>query len=118
MTTIISKYGNGAPQVNDLQTGELGIDLLTHSIYTKDGGGKIIKLSDGDAVDHVNWDDIRNKPTVFPPEDHTHTQDEIEGLGEKLTEIDGSISELADGLAAIATTLAFGGSFDRSGSRG
>ena len=27
------------------------IDLLTHSIYTKDGGNKIIKLSDGDAID-------------------------------------------------------------------
>lgn len=114
MTTIISKYGNGAPQVNDLQTGELGIDLLTHSIYTKDGGGKIIKLSDGDAVDHVNWDDILNKPTVFPPEDHTHGQDEIDGLVDKLGEIDGSITELGDGLAALATTLAFGGSFDAS----
>ena len=117
MTTIISKYGNGVPKDSDLQTGELGIDLQTHSIYTKDGGGKIIKLSDGDAVDHVNWDDILGKPDTFPPEDHTHSQDEIEGLGDKLTEIDGNISDLEDGLAAIATTLAFGGSFDASNNK-
>ena len=114
MTTIISKYGNGTPAADDLETGELGIDLLTHSIYTKDGSGQIIKLSDGDAIEHVNWDDIIGKPDKFPPEDHTHSQDDIDGLGDKLDEIDGSISDLEDGLAALATTLAFGGSFDAS----
>ena len=114
MTTIITKYGNGAPEKADLQIGELGIDLTSHSIYTKDGGGNIIRLSDGDAVSVINWSDIQGKPTEYPPEDHEHDQDEINGLPEKLDEIDGSISDLEGGLAALATTLAFGGSFDAS----
>ena len=27
----------------------------------------------------VDWDDITNKPAVFPPEDHTHPWDEVTG---------------------------------------
>ena len=111
MTTIISKYGNGAPTTDDLETGELGIDLTSHSIYTKDGGGKIVKLSDGEAVSVVNWADIQGKPDSFPPEDHTHEMDDITGLGEKLEDVDGAIEDLEDALAALSTTLAFGGSF-------
>ena len=110
-TKIISKYGQGAPLDSDLETGEIGIDILNHNIYTKDGGGKIIKLSDGEAITAIDWNEITNKPTEFPPSDHTHTQDEIEGLGDTLTEINQNITEINTEIGAIATTLAFGGSF-------
>ena len=114
MTTIITKYGNGVPTSGDLETGELGIDLIGKVIYTKDGGNQIIKLADGGAGATVDWADILNKPdfdSLYAEIDHTHEMADVDGLEEKVTEIEGDISDLQDDLAALATSLAFGGSF-------
>jgi len=114
MTTIVTKYGNGVPTAGDLETGELGIDLTGKVIYTKDGGGSIIKLADGGSSATVDWGDILNKPdfdALYAPIIHTHAMSEIDGLEDKFVEVDGNISDLQDELAALATSLAFGGSF-------
>ena len=114
MTTIITKYGTGVPTAGDLETGELGIDLTGKVIYTKDGGGNIIKLADGGASAIVDWVDILNKPdfdALYAAIDHTHEMSEIDGLEDKFVEVDGNISDLQDELQALATSLAFGGSF-------
>lgn len=111
MTTIVSKYGVGAPKDTDLETGEIAIDIQGHVIYTKDGNGQIVKLGDGEALSKVEWSAILNKPTEFPPEDHTHDQSEINGLEQAITNINLNIGELESEIGAIATTLAFGGSF-------
>ena len=114
MTTIVTKYGNGVPTSSDLETGELGIDLTGQVIYTKDGGGQIIKLADGGSSATVDWGDILNKPdfdATYAPIDHTHDMDDVDGLNDKVTEIEGDIADLEDELAALATSLAFGGSF-------
>lgn len=114
MTTIITKYGNGVPTASDLETGELGIDLQGRVVYTKDGGGQIIKLADGGAGATVDWGDILNKPDfdlLYAAIDHTHEMADIDGLEDKVTEIEGDISDLQDDLTALATSLAFGGSF-------
>ena len=112
MTTIITKFGTRTPTADDISTtGELAIDLNSKKIYTKDGGGQVIQLSDGDSLSKVTWDDIKDKPTEFPPEDHTHSQEEIDGLVGDLISINGSIVELQQNVSAISTTLAFGGSF-------
>ena len=111
MTVIVSKYGVGAPLAGDLETGEIAIDIQGHVIYTKDGNGQIVKLGDGEALSKVEWSAILNKPTQFPPEDHTHDQSEINGLEQAITNINLNIGELESEIGAIATTLAFGGSF-------
>lgn len=114
MTTIITKYGNGVPTASDLETGELGIDLTGKVIYTKDGGGSIIKLADGGSSATVDWGDILNKPdfdALYAAIDHTHEMSEIDGLEDKFVEVDDNISDLQDDLTALATSLAFGGSF-------
>lgn len=114
MTTIVTKYGNGVPTASDLETGELGIDLTGKVIYTKDGGGSIVKLADGGSSATVDWGDILNKPdfdALYAPFDHNHEMDDVDGLNDKVTEIEGNISDLEDELAALATSLAFGGSF-------
>lgn len=114
MTTIVTKYGNGVPTASDLETGELGIDLTGKVIYTKDGGGQIIKLADGGASSTVDWLDILNKPdfdALYAPIDHTHEMADVDGLEDKVTEIEGDISDLQDALTGLATSLAFGGSF-------
>lgn len=112
MTTIVSKYGYGAPNDTDLETGELGLDIRDHAIYTVDGNKNVIKLADGKAAASVQWDDVLGKPTEFPPEGHTHAQSEIINLEADLISISAEISDLEAEIAAIATTLAFGGSFD------
>ena len=98
MTTIITKYGNGVPTSGDLETGELGIDLTGKVIY-KDGGNQIIKLADGGAGATVDWADILNKPdfdSLYAEIDHTHEMADVDGLEEKVTEIEGDISDLQD----------------------
>ncbi len=111
MTTIISKHGVGVPTDTDLETGEIGIDIQGHVIYTKDGNGQIVKLGDGEALSKVEWDIILNKPSQFPPEDHTHDQSQIDGLEQNLIDINQNITDINTEISAIATTLAFGGSF-------
>ena len=111
MTTIVSKHGIGKPTDSDLETGEIAIDIQGHVIYTKDGNGQIVKLGDGEALSKVEWDAILNKPTEFPPGDHNHDQSEIDGLEQALIDINVNITEIESEIGAIATTLAFGGSF-------
>ena len=38
------------------------------------------------------WDTITDKPATYPPEEHTHEQSEVDGLEDRLTAIEGSIS--------------------------
>ena len=60
-TTIITKYGNGRPGTDDLQHGELAIDMTGSVLYTKDGNDRIIELGGGT----VGWDQI-DKDTIPP----------------------------------------------------
>lgn len=112
MTTIISKIGYGIPTKDDLETGELGLDITNHAIYTTDGNKNVIKLADGKAAASVEWVDIKNKPIEFKPEYHTHKQGEVEGLDQIIIDINANLVELEAEIGAIATTLAFGGSFN------
>lgn len=47
--------------------------------------------SDGSSGDSApsNWDDITGKPSEFKPTAHGHKTSDVEGLDEKLTEVDG-----------------------------
>jgi hypothetical protein len=115
MTTIISKYGTGAPPENAaIETGEIAIDIQNHVIYTRDGNNQIVKLGDGEALSKVEWSAILNKPDTFPPSKHTHDQSDIDGLEETINNININIGEIESEIGAIATTLAFGGSFSAS----
>jgi len=43
----------------------------------------------------VNWDDIKNKPEVFPPADHQHSGYDLVGLSE-LVEVIGEVKQAVD----------------------
>ena len=60
--TIITKYGFKKPSLNDLQQGELGIDLLGHVLYTRNSSNEIIEVGGGT----VDWSQI--DPDSFPDE--------------------------------------------------
>ena len=51
-----------------------------------------------DATVSVNWGEIGNKPSVFPPDDHTHDIADINGLQDILDDVsmDGHTHEIAD----------------------
>ena len=53
------------------------------------------------------WDEVTSKPTEFPPEAHTHDMGDVDGLEDKIDEIEGAIGELTG-------QLAFGGSYNAS----
>jgi hypothetical protein len=64
MANVIKlKYGSGIPGDGQLQTGELGLDLINKVIYTADGNDEIIELSrnmgEGGTIE---WDQIVNVP--------------------------------------------------------
>ena len=54
---------------------------------------QIDELDTGGGGGASSWDELTGKPTEFPPEAHTHEQSEIDGLEDRLTSIEGSISD-------------------------
>lgn len=49
-----------------------------------------------------SWDDLTDKPATFPPETHTHSQSEVEGLEDFVTTV---ITALEVNLPDFVTTL-------------
>ena len=43
-TTIITKYGSGAPTASDVVRGELAVDTENGRLYTEDSGGSVIEI--------------------------------------------------------------------------
>lgn len=54
-----------------------------------------------------SWNDLTDKPSEFPPEPHTHSTTDVDGLDEQLKEID-------ETLEALQGQLALGASYDAS----
>ena len=95
--TIITKYGFKKPSLNDLQQGELGIDLLGKTLYTRDGSNQIIEVGGGT----VDWGQI--DPDSIP-EEITNIIDgtwEIDVLIDKVNQNEGDITQLKADLLAL-----------------
>ena len=43
-TTIITKYGSGAPTASDVVRGELAVDTENGRLYTETSGGAVIEI--------------------------------------------------------------------------
>lgn len=112
-TKIVLKHGTGAPTSDDLEVGEVGIDLAGGLMYTKDGNGDVILVGGtGPGGSVVDWDDVLNKPDSFPPESHVHSTDQVTGLDTKLAEIDAELANLDSLIDATLDQLAFGGTWN------
>lgn len=61
--------------------GDQGLQDQINAIGSGGGGGGA-----------STWDELTGKPSTFPPEAHTHQQSEVDGLEDRLTSIEGSIS--------------------------
>ena len=112
-TTIVLKHGNGVPSSDDLEIGEIGIDIAGNNIYTKNAQDSVIQLGGtSGGVGPVDWNDLLNKPDSFPPESHTHTTDQITGLDSTLADIQSELTNLEGLIDATMDQLAFGGTWD------
>ncbi len=58
--TIITKWGNRAPELTDIVKGELAVDLVGGVLYTNDGN-QIIEVGGGS----IDWEQI-NIDTIPP----------------------------------------------------
>lgn len=47
MTTILHKRGTGQPSPDDLKVGEIAIDTLTGTLYTKQSDGSVVEIGSG-----------------------------------------------------------------------
>ena len=52
-----------------------------------------IDAIDPDGDKEISWDEVKDKPTEFPPEDHTHKQSDIDGLELRLDAIEDAFTE-------------------------
>ena len=119
-TKILLKHGLGAPSDADISgPGELAIDIQNKVIYTKDDNGNVIMLGADVSSSVIDWSQLENIPTEFPPADHTHEYVEVNnGAGKTL---DVEISDILDAIAsmqseigALQGNLTFGGTVDMS----
>jgi hypothetical protein len=119
-TKILLKHGLGAPSDSDISgAGELAIDIQNRVIYTKDDNGNVIMLGADISSETIDWSQLENIPTEFPPEPHDHEYAEVNnGSGKTLeTEIADILQHLQDldtELGALQGQLTFGGTVDIS----
>ena len=112
-TKIVLKHGTGIPSADDLEVGEIGIDLTNNTMYTKNGLGNVVQLGGASGgSDPVDWGDILNVPDSFPPTSHNHSTDQITGLDATLSGIRDELDELESMIDATMDQLAFGGTWD------
>ena len=121
-TRIYLRNGLGKPDVSDFggSTGELLIDLQEKVIWTLDqSASSVVMLGADISNETIDWDQIDNVPTKFPPADHTHEYDEInDGKGKTLdveiSEILAHLSEIDSELGSLAGNLTFAGTVKMS----
>jgi hypothetical protein len=58
-TTIITKYGSGAPTASDVVRGELAVDTENGRLYTEDSGGSVIEIGVNPAADVTFGDNAK-----------------------------------------------------------
>ena len=93
--TIITKWGFKEPTLNDLEQGELGVDLLAKTLYTRNASNEIIEVGGGT----VQWGQIEGVP-----EEITNIINgiwDLEGLLEQVDENTGDIVKLKADLLAL-----------------
>lgn len=123
-TKIYIKHGTSAPGDTDIAgPGELAIDVQNKLIYTKDLNGDVIKLGADVSGSTIDWSQLDNVPTEFPPEDHYHGYDEVTASGNELdsqtltkeiADILQAISDIESELGALQGQMTFGGTVDIS----
>jgi len=120
-TRIYLRHGLGKPDVSDFggNGGEILVDLQDNMLWTLDAAGtSVVQLGSDISTETIDWNQLDNVPTEFPPEQHGHEYGEIDngksGLDAKTldVEIDDILTHLANidsELGALQGNLTFAG---------
>jgi len=127
-TRIYLRHGLGKPDVSDFggNGGEILVDLQDNMLWTLDAAGtSVVQLGSDISTETIDWGQLDNVPTEFPPEQHGHEYSEIDngksGLDAKTldVEIDDILTELANlesEIGALQGNLTFAGTVKMSNS--
>jgi hypothetical protein len=117
-TKIYIKHGTGTPDAADIAgPGELALDVQNKRIYTKDLLNNVIMLGADVSGSAIDWSQLENVPTEFPPEQHDHEYTEVNnGAGKTLdveiSDINDAIAQMQSEIGALQGNLTFGGTAD------
>ena len=105
-TRIYLRNGLGKPDVSDFggTTGEILVDLQNYQIWTLSADGQSVEQLGSDiSSETIDWSQLDNIPSSFPPEAHDHEYTEVNnGAGKTL---DVEIADILDHLATIDSEL-------------
>ena len=105
-TRIYLRNGQGKPDLADFggTTGEILIDLQNYQIWTLSADGQSVEQLGSDiSSETIDWSQLDNVPSSFPPDAHDHEYTEVNnGAGKTL---DVEIADILDHLATIDSEL-------------
>ena len=109
-TRIYLRNGLGKPDVTDFggAQGELLIDLQDKVIWTLDAAGtSVVQLGSDISTETIDWSQLDNVPTEFPPEQHEHVYTEINNgkVGQDAKDLETEISEILAELANLESEI-------------
>ena len=120
-TRIYLMYGNGKPEVSAFGgVGEVAVDLANYQMWTLAADGLSVQQIGSDiSTETIDWSQLDNVPTEFPPSDHTHEYTEVnDGAGKTLdveiVEILAHLANIDSELGSLAGNLTFGGTVTMS----
>lgn len=104
-TTLTINDAEGTKEVTivDGDGGDYALPIASANVLggVKVGAGLTINSSgvlsatgDGGAAESVDWENVHNKPSSFPPVEHTHKADDVSGLSR--VALTGSYDDLID----------------------
>ena len=91
-TTIITKYGSGAPAASDVVRGELAVDTENKRLYTENSGGSVVEI--GTNPTSLTIDNITIDGTEIDLSSGDLT---IDVAGDIILDADGGTVSLRDG---------------------
>jgi hypothetical protein len=125
-TRIYLRHGLGKPDVSDFggSGGEILVDLQDNMLWTLDAAGtSVVQLGSDISTETIDWSQLDNVPTEFPPEQHDHVYTEINNgkagqdakdLETEISEILTHLSEIDSELGALQGNLTFAGTVKMS----
>ena len=76
--TKVSQLENDAKYVTQIELGEAGYGDMLKAIYDSNDNGKV---DVAETAEKVEWNDVVNKPSTFPPSSHNHDERYIQNTG-------------------------------------
>jgi hypothetical protein len=123
-TRIYLMHGNGKPNVSDFGSqGEIAIDLQDYRIWTLSQDGSSVEMLGSDiSSETIDWSQLDNVPTEFPPSDHLHSYAEVtedgtaigKTLESEIADILTHLNTIDSELGSLAGNLTFAGTVQMS----